>query len=57
MRLSQARAESVQTFLIQNGVSTDRLQARGYGPDNPIDSNNTRDGRARNRRVELTRLN
>ena len=47
----------VQNFLLQNGVSADRLQARGYGPNNPIDSNDTRAGRARNRRVELTRLN
>jgi len=57
MRLSQARAESVQSFLLQNGVSADRMTARGYGPDNPIDSNDTRAGRARNRRVELTRQN
>ena len=54
---ARARAESVQNFLLQNGVSADRLEARGYGPDNPIDSNDTRAGRARNRRVELTRLN
>jgi len=57
MRLSQARAESVRNFLIQNGVSADRMTAKGYGPDKPVASNNTRDGRAQNRRVELTRLN
>ncbi len=57
MRLSQARAESVQQFLTQNGVSANRLSARGYGPDKPVATNNTRAGRAQNRRVELTRQN
>ena len=57
MRLSQARAESVQRFLTQNGVSANRLTARGYGPDKPVATNNTRAGRAQNRRVELTRQN
>jgi len=57
MRLSQARAESVQRFLTQNGVSADRLSAQGYGPDKPVATNNTRAGRAQNRRVELTRQN
>ena len=56
-RLSQARAESVVRFLTQNGVSADRLTARGYGPDKPVATNNTAEGRAQNRRVELTRQN
>jgi OOP family OmpA-OmpF porin len=55
VQLSQARAESVVAYLVQQGVSADRMEARGYGPDNPVASNATRDGRAQNRRVELRR--
>jgi len=57
VRLSQARAEAVRTYLIQKGVPADRLMAKGYGPDNPVASNATSAGRAQNRRVELHRLN
>lgn len=56
-RLSQARAEAVRGYLIRRGVAADRLSARGFGESNPIDSNATTDGLARNRRVELHRLN
>jgi outer membrane protein OmpA-like peptidoglycan-associated protein len=38
-------------------VAEDRLTSRGFGPDQPIASNKTAEGRAQNRRVELTRLN
>ncbi len=57
LRLSQSRAESVRQYLVRAGVAADRLVARGYGPDAPVTSNATRDGRAQNRRVELRRLN
>jgi outer membrane protein OmpA-like peptidoglycan-associated protein len=56
-RLSQARAEAVRAFLIRQGVDPVQLTARGFGPANPIASNATASGRARNRRVELHRLN
>jgi outer membrane protein OmpA-like peptidoglycan-associated protein len=56
-RLSQARAESVRDYLISKGLAADRLTARGYGPDNPVASNNTVAGRQENRRVELRKLN
>lgn len=56
-RLSQARAESVRNFLVQNGVNPDNITAKGYGPDQPVGSNRTAAGRAQNRRVELKRLN
>ena len=56
-RLSRARADAVRTYLISRGVAEDRLTSRGFGPDQPIASNKTVDGRALNRRVELTRLN
>ena len=55
-RLSQARAESVRAFLVSAGVPADQLTARGYGPADPIASNDTSAGRALNRRVELKRV-
>jgi OmpA-OmpF porin, OOP family len=57
MRLSKARAQTVEKFLEENGVSPGQLTAKGYGPDKPIASNKTKAGRAQNRRVELVRLN
>ena len=51
--LSEERAGAVRNYLIENGVSSDRLVSRGYGEDRPIASNNTREGRRTNRRVEI----
>jgi outer membrane protein OmpA-like peptidoglycan-associated protein len=51
--LSERRANTVRDFLIANGIAADRLNARGYGEENPIDSNKTRSGRRNNRRVEV----
>lgn len=51
--LSERRAASVRNFLIDEGVESDRLQAVGYGLNNPKYDNNTREGRSLNRRVEL----
>ncbi|MFQ5705194.1 MAG: OmpA family protein [Gemmatimonadales bacterium] len=51
--LSAARARAVMAYLARKGVPPGRLQARGYGSDQPIAPNSTRAGRARNRRVEL----
>lgn len=50
--LSQQRADAVRNALISHGVSPAMLQARGYGGASPIASNNTEDGRFRNRRIE-----
>lgn len=55
--LSQRRSEAVQTFLLQNGISAERIIARGYGEAYPIASNNTEAGRQQNRRVEVVILN
>ena len=52
-RLSQARAESVMTYLTTAGLAPERLEATGYGESRPIDTNKTRSGRANNRRVEF----
>ena len=52
-RLSEARASAVMTYLIENGIDSGRLTATGYGEENPIDSNATREGRKNNRRVEV----
>lgn len=54
-KLSQARAQSVRAYLIQLGVPAEQVTAKGYGPANPIAPNDTPDGRAKNRRVELHR--
>jgi OOP family OmpA-OmpF porin len=51
--LSQKRAESVQAYLESKGIDSARMTSKGFGPDRPIDTNNTKQGRARNRRVEL----
>jgi len=51
MKLSDARAKSVMKYLTKAGVDKKRLSAKGYGETMPIDTNETEDGRARNRRV------
>jgi outer membrane protein OmpA-like peptidoglycan-associated protein len=53
MDLSRNRAESVKAYLVEQGVAADRIRTRGAGPDEPIDSNATKDGRAKNRRIEF----
>jgi len=53
MRLSDARANSVRTYLISRGIPPNRLIARGYGETMPVASNATRDGRQMNRRIEF----
>lgn len=51
--LSRDRAEAVRDYLVQRGVSAERLSAVGFGPDRPVASNRTDSGRARNRRIEF----
>ena len=51
--LSERRAQSVRTYLVNKGVPAERLTAHGYGPDKPIADNKTKAGRAKNRRVEF----
>lgn len=52
-KLSQERAQSVVDYFTQNGISADRVRAVGFGQDRPIADNKTKQGRAKNRRVEL----
>lgn len=55
--LSQNRAESVRAYLMDNyGIGEDRLEARGRGEAKAIDTNETPEGKANNRRVELVKL-
>lgn len=48
------RADSVVAYLIMKGVARDRLESVDFGPDRPIESNKSAEGRAKNRRVELS---
>ena len=54
LQLSQQRAEAVRNFLVNQGVDQAMLTARGYGETKPIASNDTEQGRFRNRRIEFT---
>ena len=55
VKLSDARAASVKTWLTQHSVEAARLASKGYGKAQPVADNGTDDGRARNRRVELVK--
>ena len=54
--LSEARANTVRNYLIQKGIDPSRIIAKGYGLSKPIADNRTEDGRAQNRRTEVTVL-
>jgi outer membrane protein OmpA-like peptidoglycan-associated protein len=51
--LSQQRAESVAAYLAGKGVAKERMEAKGFGPDRPLQPNTTSQGRAANRRVDF----
>ncbi|MCE1239552.1 MAG: OmpA family protein [Azonexaceae bacterium] len=51
--LSLSRANSVKNYLVAKGVSSDNLSVFGVGPDQPVATNDTIEGRARNRRIEF----
>ena len=51
--LSRKRAENVRAYLIRNGIDQSRIKATGYGESQPIATNNTPEGRQKNRRTEV----
>jgi OOP family OmpA-OmpF porin len=54
LRLSKDRAEAIKTYLVSQGANASRIEATGYGPNQPIASNKTAAGRQKNRRVEFS---
>jgi outer membrane protein OmpA-like peptidoglycan-associated protein len=52
-KLSEARAKAVRDYFIKQGIAPERIRAKGFGETNPVASNDTVEGRAQNRRVEL----
>lgn len=56
LALSQKRADAVKVYLMSNGIDASRIKAIGFGPENPIAPNTTREGRAKNRRIEFFRV-
>jgi len=54
MALSEKRAEAIKAYFVSRGIDPDRLTTKGFGITKPAASNKTKEGRAQNRRVELT---
>ena len=54
MTLSVKRAEAIKDHFVSRGIDSNRLTTKGFGLTNPAASNDTKEGRAKNRRVELT---
>ena len=54
LQLSQQRADAVRDYLVRQGVDASALTAKGYGDTRPIASNDTEEGRFRNRRIEFS---
>ena len=52
-RLSRKRAEFVRDYMVENGIPKKNIVARGFGPDKPLGTNDTKEGREKNRRVEI----
>jgi outer membrane protein OmpA-like peptidoglycan-associated protein len=55
-RLGEARAEAVRRYLNKQGIALNRMSTISYGEDEPVDSNKTKEGRAKNRRVVVVVL-
>ena len=53
LALSEARARAVVVYLLENGIAAERLSSRGFGEGMPISGNDSSEGRAQNRRVEI----
>jgi len=55
-KLSDNRAKAVKRYLVENGIEDWRMEAKGFGPDRPVATNDTDEGRAQNRRTEMVVL-
>ncbi|MCK5087468.1 MAG: OmpA family protein, partial [Melioribacteraceae bacterium] len=55
LKLSKRRADVVKQYLVDKGIKSDRISTIGFGEKNPVDSNKTKEGRAKNRRVEISK--
>lgn len=53
LKLSEKRAQAVKKYLVDHGMTADRIEAKGYGDTQPIEDNSTAEGRKHNRRVEF----
>jgi OOP family OmpA-OmpF porin len=53
LKLSDRRVAAVKSYVVKKGIDPSRISGRGYGESNPIASNRTKEGRAKNRRVEI----
>ena len=53
LKLGERRAEFVRSYLAQNGISADQIEVSSRGHKDPLKSNKTPEGRAKNRRVEV----
>jgi len=56
MKLSSKRANAVKQWLIDKGINSERMAAKGLGPDSPVAPNDTKEGRQKNRRIEFVRV-
>lgn len=56
-KLSADRAESVKAYLVERGIDGARITTKGVGPDEPLEDNKTKAGRAKNRRIEFKIVN
>ena len=57
LKLSKDRAAAVRSYLLGKGVAASRLESEGFGQTKPVATNDTEDGRSKNRRVEFKVLN